>query len=300
LPYAVVKKFGDDQAGSLAAVIAYYGFFSIFPLLLVFVTVLGMLLRGNPTLQHTIVNSALRNFPVIGPQIARNVHSLTGSGVAMAVGIALTLWGGLGVVKAFEAAMNAVWNVPFERRPNFLTATVRALVMLAVLGVLTVVSAVAGSVGAGSSSWWWAIVGLAASLVMNLALFLLAFRILTAENLAWGDVLPGAAVGAMGWTVLQALGGYIVAHQLKGASATYGAFAIVIGLLAWIYLAAQLTLFAAEVNVVRKRRLWPRSIVQPPFTEADAHALTHYATQEDRTPHERVDVEFDPGRDTAG
>jgi membrane protein len=278
-PFAVVKKFGDDQAGNLAALIAYYGFFSLFPLLLVFVTILGMVLRNNPDLQRRIVDSALANFPVIGAQISHNVHALDWSGLALGVGIALTLWSGLGVIKATETAMNTVWNVPFEHRPNFLRSTLRALIMLGVLGVLTLTSAAAGSVGGGSDHWWWRVLGLAISLVMNFALFTLAFRILTSENLAWDDVIPGAAVGAVAWTTLQAFGGYYVSHRLQGASEVYGTFAVVIGLLAWIFIGAQITLLAAEINVVRKRHLWPRSLVQPPFTDADVQALNHSATR---------------------
>ena len=299
-PFAVVKKFGDDQAGNLAALIAYYGFFSLFPLLLVLVTVLGMVLRNNPDLQTRILDSALANFPVIGIEISRNVHALEGSGATLALGIALTLWSGLGVIKATQAAMNTVWNVPFEHRPNFLTSTLRALIMLGVLGVLTLASAAAGSVGGGSDQWWLVILGVAVSLVMNLFLFLLAFRILTSENLTWSAVLPGAAVGSVAWTTLQALGGYYVSHQLQGASEVYGTFAMVIGLLAWIFIGAQVTLLAAEVNVVRKRHLWPRSLVQPPFTDADVQAMTNYAKQEDRRPEERIDVEVDGPRSNAG
>jgi YihY family inner membrane protein len=289
-PYAVVKKFGDDEAGNLAALVAYYGFFSVFPLLLVFVTILGMVLRGNTGLQDSIVQSALAKFPVIGTQISNNIHSLTGSGLALGVGIALSLWAGLGVVKVMQTAMNTVWNVPYRYRPNFLRSTIRALIMLVVLGVITVASAAAGSVGAASHTWWWMVIGLIVSLVLNFVLFMLAFRILTTENVSWGDVRPGAIIGAVAWTVLQALGGYYVAHQLRGASDTYGTFATVIGLLAWIYLGAQVTLLAAEVNVVKKRRLWPRGIVQPPLTEADEQALSDYAKQQERRPEERVDV----------
>jgi uncharacterized BrkB/YihY/UPF0761 family membrane protein len=95
---------------------------------------------------------------------------------------------------------------------------------------------------------------------------------------------------AIAWTILQALGGYYVSHQLQGASQTYGTFATVIGLMAWLYLGAQMTFFAAEINVVRRRRLWPRAIVQPPLTEADRRALTYYAKQEERRPEEEVDV----------
>jgi YihY family inner membrane protein len=289
-PYAVMKKFGDDQAGNLAALIAYYGFLSLFPLMLVLVTLLGMVLRNNPGLQDTIRTSALANFPVIGDEISKNVHSLRGSGLALGIGLALALWAGLGVMKVSQNAMNAVWNVPYRRRPNFLRSLLRAVLLLLVLGVITLASAAAGSIGAGSDSWLVGIAGIAISIVLNLVLFLLAFRILTTENVTWGDVFPGALIAALAWTALQAVGGYIVSHQLQGASDTYGTFAMVIGLLAWIYLGAQITLFAAEVNVVRKRRLWPRAIVQPPLTDADERALTSYAKQEERRPEEDVIV----------
>jgi YihY family inner membrane protein len=292
-PYAVMKKFGDDQAGNLAALIAYYGFLSLFPLMLVLVTLLGLLLRNNPELQDTIRTSALANFPVLGEQISNNVHSLRGSGLALGIGLALSLWAGLGVMKVLQTAMNAVWNVPYRHRPNFWVSLLRAIIMLLVLGVITIASAAAGSVGGGSDDWLVGILGIAMSVVLNLVLFLLAFRILTTEDVTWGDVFPGALIAALAWTTLQAIGGYIVSHQLQGASNTYGTFAIVIGLLAWIYLGAQMTLFAAEVNVVRKQRLWPRAIVQPPLTEADERALKSYAEQEARRPEEDVHIRID-------
>ena len=292
-PYAVIKKFGDDQAGNLAALIAYYGFLSLFPLMMVLVTLLGLLLRNNPELQDAIRTSALANFPVLGGQIRNNIHSLRGSGLALGIGLGLALWAGLGVMKVLQTAMNAVWNVPYRHRPNFWVSLLRAIIMLLVFGVITIASAAAGSVGGGSDSWLLGILGIAMSVVLNLVLFLLAFRILTSEDVTWGDVFPGALVAALAWTTLQAIGGYIVSHQLQGAGNTYGTFAIVIGLLAWIYLGAQVTLVAAEVNVVRKRRLWPRAIVQPPLTEADERALKSYAEQEERRPEEDVNVRIE-------
>jgi YihY family inner membrane protein len=244
-------------------------------------------------LQGSIRTSALANFPVIGDEISKNVHSLRGSGLALGIGLALALWAGLGVMKVSQNAMNAVWNVPYRHRPNFLRSLLRAMLLLLVLGVITVASAATGNIGAGSNSWLLGIVGIAASVVLNLVLFLLAFRILTTEDVTWGDVFPGALIAALAWTTLQAVGGYIVSHQLQGASDTYGTFAVVIGLLAWIYLGAQITLFAAEVNVVRKRRLWPRAIVQPPLTNADERALKSYAEQEERRPEEDVVVRIE-------
>ena len=289
-PYAVVKKFGDDQAGNLAALVAYYGFFSLFPLMLVLVTVLGIVLQGNIELQERIESSALANFPVIGDEISSNVHPLRGSGLALGIGIALSLWAGLGVLKVMQTAMNTVWNVPYRYRPNFVRSILKAAIMLGVLGVLTLASAAAGSVGAGSDNWVFGIVGIAISLLLNFVLFMLAFRILTTEDVSWADVRPGAIAAAAAWTALQALGGYFVSNQLQGASETYGTFATVIGLLAWIYLGAQVTLLAAEMNVVKKRHLWPRAIVQPPLTDADQRALTAYAKQEERRPEQEIQV----------
>jgi YihY family inner membrane protein len=292
-PYAVFKKFGDDEAGNLAALISYYGFLSLFPLLLVLVTVLTMLLRENPELRASIQASALTNFPVIGPAISKNVHALRGSGLALAIGITLAVWAGLGILKVMQTAMNTVWNVPYRHRPNLLKSLLRAIIMLAVLGVITFASAAAGGVGAGSDSWLWAIAGVVVSLLLNLVLFLLAFRILTSAPVSWRDVLPGAVVAALGWTGLQALGGWYVSHQLRSATQTYGTFATVIGLLAWLYLGAQMTLLAAEMNVVKKRRLWPRAIVQPPLTGADVRALVSYAQEQERRPEEDVTVRID-------
>jgi YihY family inner membrane protein len=292
-PYAVVKKFGDDQAGNLAALISYYGFFSLFPLMLVLVTVLGMVLERNTEFREAIQRSALANFPVIGEEISRNVRTLEGNGLTLAIGIAIALWAGIGVVKAMQTAMNTIWNVKYRHRPNLAKTLLRAVVMLAVLGIITVASAAAGSVGAGNDDPLLSALWILVSLALNLVLFLLAFRILTTADVSWGDVFPGALIAAIAWTGLHALGGYLVRHQLEGASQTYGTFATVIGLLAWMYLGAQVTLLAAEVNVVRKRRLWPRAIVQPPLTEADERALTSYAEQEERRPEEHVRVRID-------
>ena len=299
--YAVVKKFGEDRAGNLAALIAYYGFFSLFPLLLVLVSILGLVLRGNPDLRQSILHSALSQFPVIGDQLQQNIDSLTkGTSVPLGIGILGTLWAGLGVVKSLEVALNTVWDVPYKRRPNAVYSTLRAVVMLAVLGVMTVVSGLVAGAGAGSHTWWWAAIGILTSLVINFGLFLLAFKILTTADVSWADVRPGAIVGAAGWTVLQAVGGFYVSRQLKGATQVYGTFAVVIGLLTWLYLGAQLTMYAAELNVVVRKRLWPRSLVTPPFTEADERALKRLAKVEERHEQERVDAELDENATVSG
>ena len=287
-PFAVNKKFGDDQGGYLAALIAYYGFFSLFPLLLVFTSVLGFVVHKNSSLYRSIVDSALRNFPVIGKDIS--LGTIKGNGVALGVGIAGTLWAGLGVTQAAHYAMTEIWDVPRTERPNFLISRVRGLLLLAILGIMTVVSSFASGVGGSGASLPLRVAGIVASFALNLALFLFAYRVLTRRKLSWGDVFPGAIAAAGLWTVLQVVGGYYVTHQLKNASNTYGTFALVIGLLVWIYLGAHITLLCAEINVVKKRRLWPRSLVQPPVIDSDQHVMRAAAEKQQPRPEAKIEV----------
>jgi membrane protein len=297
-PIAVFKKFGDDRAGNLAALIAYYGFFSLFPLLLVLVSVLGLVLRGNPSLRASIVDSALAQFPIIGNQLRSNVKGLTGggAGVALGVGTVTALWAGLGVTQATQHAMNDVWDVPIKERPNFLQSRLRGMIMLLVLGSMTLGSTLLAGLGTGTGELGvlLRVVGFAGSLLLNLAVFLIAFRVLTDRDLSWWDVFPGAAFSAMAWAILQAVGGWYVTHTLKHATEVYGLFAVVLGLLTWIYLGAQIMLLGAEINVVRGKRLWPRSLKQPPYTQADKRTLVRKAGVEERVPPESVDVDFQP------
>jgi membrane protein len=293
-PVAVVKKFGDDQAGKLAALIAYYGFFSLFPLMLLLVTVLGFLLGRNSGFANDVLHSTLARFPIIGDQIRENVHSLRGSGTALAIGVVGSLWGGMGVVQAAQNAMDEVWDIPRKQRPNFVKSRLRALMLLLVLGagvILTTVLAGVATVGTGQALWV-KVLGIALSTAVNLALFLAAFKLLTVKDVGLRDLLPGAAVAAVAFVALQALGGYYLGHTLKGASQTYGFFGIVIGLLSWIYLQAQVTLLAAEINAVRVRHLWPRSLLGEELTGADEGALRSLAKVEERRQDEDVDVTF--------
>jgi membrane protein len=293
-PLAVVKKFGDDEAGKQAVLIAYYGFFSLFPLMLALVTVLGFLLGKSSHLQNQVVHSVLSRFPIIGDQIRNNIHSLKGSGFALAVGLAGSLWGGLGVIRAGQGAMDTVWQVPRKSRPSFVASRLRAVLLVLVFGGGVIISTfLAGVATAGTGHALPVKAGvLVASTVLNVGLFLLAFQLLTVARVSWGQLFPGAAVAAVAWEILQAVGGYYLGHTLKDASQTYGFFGIVIGLLSWIYLQAQVTLFAAEINVVRAWRLWPRSLVRDRPTEADTRVLTGIARVEEIAPEERVDVSF--------
>jgi len=288
---AVIKKFGDDQAGQLAALISYYAFVSLFPLLLVFVTILGFVLQGDPDEQRTILDGTLGQVPIIRDQLT--LHSLTGSTAALIIGIVLALLAGMGITNATQNAMNRIWAVPHKRRPDFLHARLRSLGMLAILGTLAIVSAVVGGfVGSSSHPALTVVGGVIVAFAFNLALFMLAFKLLTATELSWRELLPGVITASVFWQLLQHLGGYYVEHELKRLTPLYGVFGLVLGLIAWIYLGAQLTIFAAEINVVRHRRLWPRSLFSP-LLDADKRALSAAAEAQERVSEQNVQVSFD-------
>lgn len=295
-PLAVRQKYSDDQGGYLAATITYYGFFSIFPLLLVATTVLGFVLRGHPHLQQSIVNSALGQFPLVGHDLVN--HRLHGSGVALGLGIALSLWSGMGVFLAAENAMNHLWGVPFRSRPDFFHTRGRALGLLGVLGGGALGTTILSGLGTFGASYGlaWKIGSIALSTVLDVGLFWLAFRLLTAHDVTWSCLRGGAITAGILWQVLQAVGTYYVGHELRHASNVYGTFGSVIGLLSFIYLSAHITLLAAEGNVVATRRLWPRSfsvILQEPLSDADRRALAQRARVEERRGDEQVDTTFD-------
>jgi membrane protein len=291
IPFAVVKKFGDDQAGSLAALVAYYAFFSLFPLLLVFVTVLGFVLSGDQSAQNSVANSVLGQFPVISDQIKG--HQLHGHAVSLIIGVLTTLLAGFGVTSAAQNAFNRVWAVPFKHRPNFFQSRLRSLLVVLSLGALFVVgTAASGLVSGGLGGPLVKVAGIVLSLAINFVLFVLAFKLLTSAELKWRALVPGAIFAGVAWAVLQALGGIYIHHVVSKASNTYGTFALVIGVLAWLHLGAQLTLYGAELNSVLARRLYPRSLMGPPETEADQSTLRALAEVEERSDHENVDVEF--------
>jgi membrane protein len=290
IPMAVIRKFGNDQAGSLAALIAYYAFFSIFPLLLVFTTVLGFVLQGNNKLYEDVKNSVLGQFPVVGDQL--QAHALSGKVTALVLGLITSLLGGLGVTMAAQNAFDRIWAVPYKDRPDFLRKRLRGLLLLLCLGALFVVSTAVTGVVTAIGGPLVKVAGYAVTLAANFGLYVAAFRFLTAKSIPTRCLWLGAAVGAVFLTILSLVGGIYVNHVISHASNTYGTFATVIGLLVWLHLIAQLTLYAAEINTVVVRRLWPRSLLGPPEAPADQATLRALAKVEERHDDEQVDVSF--------
>jgi membrane protein len=308
-PLAVVYKFADDQGSYLAALITYYGFLSLFPLLLLLVTLLAFALHGDPHLQAKLLDSALAQFPVFSSQLRENVHARSGSGLALAVGIAGTLYGCLGAAQATQNALNRVWAVPRNVRPNPIKSRLRSLLLVVVLGIAVIVTTGLSGLTTGAGAFGASVAGglrVAAVLLAaltNTALFMLAFRVLTAREIPTRELRLGAVVAGIGWQIVQLTGTYFVSHALKGARETYGVFALVLGLIAWIYLLALVTVMAAEINVVAQRRLWPRALLTPftddvQLTSADKRSYTAYAESERHKGFETVDVDFQPPHHT--
>jgi YihY family inner membrane protein len=293
-PFGVIKKYGDDQGGKKAALLAHYGFLSLFPLLLVFLTLLGYALADNPELQQGVIDTLARQFPVLGPQVENSISTIKGSGVALAIGVLGTLWGGLGITQSFQDTMNDIWNIPRRQRPNFWWRLARGLVALLLVAGEVVGATVLAQLGIAGPGLLGRVDLLAGSFLLNLLLLLVMFQILTGTRLRWRWLVPGAVVGALGWSVLQTVGVQLLNHQLERANLLYGVFAVVLVLIGWLYLSTQLVLYAAELNVVLAQRLWPRSLLQPPLTEPDRRVLTALARTEERRPEQRVEVTFLP------
>jgi YihY family inner membrane protein len=303
LPLAVLYKFVDDQGSYLAALITYYGFLSLFPLLLLLSTILNFVLAGDVHLQHQVLNSALGQFPIVGNQL-RDPRGVSGSGFGLAVGILGTLYGGLGVAQAMQNAMNTIWRVPRNSRPNPFKSRARSLVLLVVVGLSIIGTTILSGLGASASAFGATLgVGIkvllvAAAFLVNTAVFYLGFRVATARDLTVRQILPGAVAAAVGWQLLQAFGTLYVGHVVKNASVTNSVFALVLGLIAWIYVEALIVVLAGEFNVVRDLHLYPRSLLTPftdnvELTHADRAAYTSQAQAERAKGFERVDVSFE-------
>jgi membrane protein len=299
IPVAVIKKLLDDGGDALGVQVAYWGFFSVFALLLVFASVLGFVFQSDPGAQRQLLDSTLERMPVIGPQISGDIGTLTGNGLALAVGIIGALWTGLGVTLAIGNAFDRVWAVPHPQRPGFLNSRLRGLLVLAAIGTINVLATMAvGLVTAGEpGTVLTQVLSLVAAGVIDLVLFTASFRLLTAAEVTTRQVLPGALLASGCWLGLQALGGVFVTQMLAGSSETYGGFAAVIGLLTWLLIAAELTLIAAELNVVLARRLCPRSLTGD-LLEADKHALRASAHAAQLDLRQNIAIRFDHGDGT--
>ena len=292
--YAVIRKFGDDDANLLVVALGWYGFTAIYPLLLVVITIFGYI--GVASLGTQIVTT-LHQFPVIGSQFvaARGGSTLHGSVLGIIVGVAGLLYGAQGVTQTAQQTMARVWNVPRIKRPAFVPRLLRSVSGLAVIGCAFFSNAFVGAIATGHAhSYALRAPLIGAMLAANVGFYLAAFTILTSHATSTRQLLPGAILGGTGFTALTTLGTGLMQHQLRNTTNTYGAFASVIGVVTYLLLLAKLTVYSAELNPVLTRRLWPRSLLATPPTKADNQVLHDLAHEERRRRDEQIGVGFDP------
>lgn len=297
-PLGVTYKFFDDQGGYLAALITYYAFVSLFPLLLVFTTVLGIVLEHHENLKDQIVDSALNQIPVIGEQLS-DPAGLSGGTVAVIIGLVGAVYGGLGVSVASQNAMNAAWNVPRNSRPNPVKVRLRGAVLLVTVGLsmvgLVAVNVTAAAIELRGLSDLFTRIG---TLLLSLGVFVFGFRFGTARPLTVRQVLPGAVLAAVGWQLLQHFGGVYIQHVINRTEKINGVFAVVLGLIAFLYLASVLVVIAMEINPVLDRKLYPRALMtiftdNVHLTEGDERAYRLLAQAQRQKGFEVITVTFD-------
>jgi membrane protein len=288
-PYAVVKKYGDDGGDRQAALITYYGFLSIFPLLLLGVAVLSRVLADHPDLRQRLINEIVPE--ALQSTVEHSLATLPTATIPFAVGLIGLLLSGTGVVFSAYQTLNHVAAVRHRFRAGFLSRYVRVLVVLAMLllgalatGALTVVAtALPGQPGLERAA---AVLG---SALIVFAVLLLGAKLLLARAAPVRALWPGAILGAAAVTVVLNAGPPLLARLVTKAGPVYGSFATVAGMFALLYLVGQALVYAAEIAAVRYARLWPRALDAGHPTAADARALALLAREQERIPAARVE-----------
>ena len=313
LPIAVVYKFVEDQGMYLAAIVAFYGMFSIFPLLLLLSSLLGFALNTRPDVQEQIIDAALRLVPLLDETFVR--RQLTGSGVSLAIGAVGATMGALGVGTAIQNAMNMVWSVPRHLRPNPVVVRLRSLALLLVLLLFVLLSTALSQLAPFLSRFdpqelefaWVAPVnsgvGVVASFVLTVLTFGLITRLAARTPLSFRERLPGALLGAVLWQVLQGAGAAYVSVYVSRASIADGVFSSLLGVLLWVFLAGVVLVLSLEFNVVFVDGLYPRSLKavfvdDPDLTEADKRVYARKAGAVRFKSFQRIDVSFEGRSET--
>lgn len=301
-PLAVVYKYFDDQGPYLAAIIAFYAFIAIFPLLLISTSILGFFLQDNPELRDRLLDTALSQFPIVGVELGRP-EGLQGSASAIVIGALAATYGSLNLGQAAQNAAHITWAVPRNSRTNAVLQRVRSLVLLAFAGLGILALALASSllanpdaigIDAGDLSWAIRITGFLVTSVIFIGLF----RLVSGGRASTRSVLPGALAASVMWQLLQLGGNSFVRNVIGSAGQMTDTFALVLGLVAFLYLAGMLVVLSLEINVVLRRRLYPRALLTPftdrvSPTEADLKAYTGYAKSQRHKGFQSIESTFE-------
>jgi YihY family inner membrane protein len=285
---ATFKKFSEDRSANLAAMIAFWGFFSIFPLFIVLVTCLAWFLPASD--KASVLGHVAKMLPLLDPS---SVSGLSGSWWVLILGLLTALWSGTAAVRTLQFAFDSVWEVPYHERSGLVQQTLRSLWVLATIGLGLVVTTLLSGVVVSSANGInlgaiGRIGGYVLAALLDVGIFLAAFRLLTPRVEGLRDVLPGALLSGLAFFVLQQLSALIVSHYLQNAQSTYGHFATVITILWWFYLQSLITLLGAQLNVVLKNNFYPRSLANAPTTPADRRVLEAYVGERTYHPEQQV------------
>ena len=292
--YAVIKKYGDDQAGYQAALLTYYGFLSLFPLLLVATTVVSILASHHPDVRDTIIKSITDYFPVLGNQLSDNVQSLHKRGLALVVGLLFILYGARGIADAFRHGVNHIWQIAYEKRDSFPKSVAKSLTIILLGGFGLILASISTSFASGTGhGLFFRILPVVVNIFVLFWVFVLLLNISLPRHVKLADVRAGAITAAVGLVILQTLGGYVLKQQLRNLDALYSNFAITLGLLFWIYLQAQILYYAVEIAYVRSTRMYPRSLTGDNLTDADKKAYARQAGKEKVVEPEHIKTTFD-------
>lgn len=296
-PYAVLKKFGDDQASYQAAILTYYSFLSIFPLLLVATTVIQLVAQHNLALQTRLSHTLTARLPLLGAQLQQSIHASNKTGIALVVGLLLTTYGAKGVADAFQNTLNSIWQVPKVHRVGFPKSPLKSLSIIALGGLGLVLSAFLSSLATSQGkAWIYAVFAFIVGYVIIMCTLLVVIRLGLSIKIRLKDALFVAALAAFGLQIVQLLGGYLVQHQLTNTRSLYGSFAIVLGLLFWLYIQAEIVIYVIEASTVLSLKLWPRALNANRLTPEDHRAYQLYAKRERYNPKEHVKVELEADR----
>jgi len=305
-PLGVIYKFFDDSGGYLAALITCYAFVSLFPLLLLLATVLSWVLSSRPDLQEEIIESALSQFPVVGDQLG-NPTALSGGTAGVIVGVLVSVYGGLGVGNAVQHALNTVWAIPRNSRPNPITVRLRSLVIVLTAGLAIVGTTTLSTLAALRVGWFGPPVSITITLLANTLVLLGVQRWAVSRRMPPTVHIAGALFAAALWQLIQTYGVVYIGRIVKESSVTNGVVGFVLGLLAFVYLVAVAFVLSAELNVVRARRLYPRALLTPftdavDLTDADRQTYAAQARSMRTKGYEEIEVTFrrDGGGDGGG
>jgi membrane protein len=291
--YAVFKKYADDEGSRLAALLAYYTFLSLFPLMIAGFALLNSVLQDRKDLVLDLMEEIVP--PEYQQQVIDAYLALPDSGVAFWVAFVGLLLSGTAGVFSLYAMVNQVYAVPYRFRYGFGPRYARVLVMVILMGVGVLVVAVGSTFLANVSDLASVqrIGGFALIWVVASGLLYMAAAVLTRRPLGFSELGLGAALGGLAMTSVISLGSFIVAQFIASSSAVYGAFATVIGIISVFLLVSNSIVFCFEISVVRAWQLWPRGVDINLLFPGDDRAYALLTLMDERMPSQRNAIALD-------